>query len=180
MKLRLSTLLPVVLFAVIGGVLALGLYHDPKVLPSTLIGRPVPEFDLPPLEPGKPDLNSAAFKNNGITLVNVFGSWCASCRYEHPLLMRIAADKRFKLVGLDWKDTTADADQYLATYGNPYAEIGTDESGRTAIDLGVSGAPETFVVDNDGKVRVRIPGPLTPEIWQEQIEPLLAGQGKGS
>jgi cytochrome c biogenesis protein CcmG/thiol:disulfide interchange protein DsbE len=94
--------------------------------------------------------------------------------------MRIAADKRFKLVGLDWKDTAADANQYLATYGNPYAEIGTDESGRTAIDLGVSGAPETFVVDNDGKVRVRIPGPLTPEIWQEQIEPLLAGQGKGS
>jgi len=89
------------------------------------------------------------------------------------LLMSLGKDKRFKLVGIDWKDNKPNADQYLAQYGNPYAAIGTDESGRTAIDLGVSGAPETFVVDKNGIVRLRVPGPLTPDIWAKDIEPIL-------
>lgn len=173
---RFSTILPVALFAVMGVVLALGLRHDPKVLPSMLINRPVPAFDLPALDAGQPGLKSAEMTGKGITLINVFGSWCVSCREEHPLLMRIGKDTRFKLVGLNWKDSNADADKYLATYGNPYAAIGTDPSGRTGIDLGVSGAPETFVIDNQGRVRVRIPGPLTSEIWDSQIEPLLKEQ----
>jgi len=173
---RLSTVLPVALFVVMGAVLALGLRHDPKVLPSMLINRPVPEFDLPALDAGQSGLKSDELKGKGITLINVFGSWCVSCREEHPLLMRIAKDTRFKLVGLNWKDSNADADKYLATYGNPYAAIGTDPSGRTGIDLGVSGAPETFAIDAQGRVRVRIPGPLTPEIWDSQIEPLLKEQ----
>jgi len=173
---RLSTVLPVALFVVMGVVLALGLRHDPKVLPSMLINRPVPEFDLPALDAGQSGLKSDELKGKGITLINVFGSWCVSCREEHPLLMRIAKDTRFKLVGLNWKDSNADADKYLATYGNPYAAIGTDPSGRTGIDLGVSGAPETFAIDAEGRVRVRIPGPLTPEIWDSQIEPLLKEQ----
>ena len=180
MKLRVSTLLPVGLFAVLGAVLALGLRHDPKVLPSMLLDRPLPEFDLPPLAEGKDRLRSAELKGKGLTLVNVFGSWCVSCRYEHPLLMRIGKDTRFKLVGIDWKDTQADATQYLATYGDPYSKIGTDEVGRTAIDLGVSGAPETFAVDAQGRVRLRIPGPLTPEIWDKQIEPLIKEAEKAS
>jgi len=173
---RLSTVLPVALFVVMGAVLALGLRHDPKVLPSMLINRPVPEFDLPALDAGQTGIKSDELKGKGITLINVFGSWCVSCREEHPLLMRIAKDTRFKLVGLNWKDSNADADKYLATYGNPYAAIGTDPSGRTGIDLGVSGAPETFAIDAEGRVRVRIPGPLTPEIWDSQIEPLLKEQ----
>ncbi len=172
MKLRMATLLPLGLFAVMGVVLMTGLNHDPRIMPSTLLGRPVPNFDLPPLDPTKPGLKSEAMKN-GITLVNVWGSWCGSCRYEHPLLMSLAKDKRFKLVGIDWKDNKPNADQYLAQYGDPYSTIGTDESGRTAIDLGVSGAPETFVVDSAGKVRLRVPGPLTPDIWTKDIEPLL-------
>jgi cytochrome c biogenesis protein CcmG/thiol:disulfide interchange protein DsbE len=180
MKLRAATLLPVGLFAVMGVVLALGLNRDPKVLPSTLLDRPLPEFDLPPLEAGGPNLKSAELQGKGLTLVNVFGSWCVSCRYEHPLLMRISKDTRFKLVGIDWKDGPEDAKQYLATYGNPYAQIGTDESGRTAIDLGVSGAPETFAVDVKGRVRLRVPGPLTPEIWDKQIEPLIKEAEKAS
>ncbi|MDE2382989.1 MAG: DsbE family thiol:disulfide interchange protein [Alphaproteobacteria bacterium] len=177
MRLRLSTLLPVGLFAVMGVVLFVGLNRDPKVLPSTLLNQPLPAFDLPPLAPGQPNLSSEAMKGGKLTLVNVFGSWCVSCRYEHPLLMRVSKDARFNLVGIDWKDTADDANQYLATYGNPYAQIGTDQGGRTAIDLGVSGAPETFVVDKQGKVRLRVPGPLTPEIWDKQIEPLIKESG---
>jgi len=180
MKLRMATLLPLGLFAAMGGVLMVGLNHDPRVMPSTLLGKPVPSFDLPALDPTQVGLKSAALKENGVTLVNVWGSWCGSCRYEHPLLMNLAKDKRFKLVGIDWKDNKPNADQYLNTFGNPYAQIGTDESGRTAIDLGVSGAPETFVVDKAGTVRVRIPGPLTPEIWAKDIEPILKEQGPAS
>ncbi len=180
MKLRAATLLPVGLFAVMGVVLALGLNRDPKVLPSTLLDRPLPEFDLPPLEAGGAHLKSADLHGKGLTLINVFGSWCVSCRYEHPLLMRVSKDLRFKLVGIDWKDAPDDAKQYLATYGNPYAQIGADESGRTAIDLGVSGAPETFAVDAKGRVRLRVPGPLTPEIWDKQIEPLIKEAEKSS
>lgn len=173
MNFHISTLLPVGLFAVMGVVLAVGLNRDPKVLPSTLINQPLPQFDLPALGDGKPNLRSMEFKGKGLTLINVFGSWCVSCRYEHPLLMRISKDPRFKLVGIDWKDGSDDAKQYLQQYGDPYSEIGADVAGRTAIDLGVSGAPETFAVDSQGRVRVRIPGPLTPEIWDKQIEPLI-------
>ena len=173
MNLRLSTMLPVGLFLVMGVVLAVGLNRDPKLLPSTLINQPLPPFDLPALFEGKPNLKSEEFKGKGLTLINVFGSWCVSCRYEHPLLMRISKDTRFKLVGIDWKDGPDEAKQYLAQYGDPYSTIGADVAGRTAIDLGVSGAPETFAVDAQGRVRVRIPGPLTPEIWDKQIEPLI-------
>ena len=173
MNLRISTVLPVGLFVVIGVVLAVGLNLDPKVLPSTLINQPLPQFDLPPLVVGNPNLKSEEFKGKGLTLINVFGSWCVSCRYEHPLLMRVSRDARFKLVGIDWKDGPDEAKQYLAQNGDPYAQIGADVSGRTAIDLGVSGAPETFVVDTQGRVRLRIPGPLTPEIWDKDIEPLI-------
>lgn len=177
MRLRVATLLPIGLFLVMGVVLALGLRHDPRVLPSMLISRPVPVFDLPALDANQPGLKSDEMTGKGLTLINVFGSWCVSCREEHPLLMRIAKDTRFKLVGLNWKDSNGDAEKYLATYGNPYAAIGTDSSGRTGIDLGVSGAPETFAIDNQGRVRVRIPGPLTPEIWNSQIEPLIKESG---
>ena len=173
MNLRVSTLLPVGLFLAMGVVLAVGLNRDPKVLPSMLINQPLPQFDLPPLIDGRPNLKSAELKGKGLTLINVFGSWCVSCRYEHPLLMRISKDAHFKLVGIDWKDGPNEATQFLAQYGDPYALIGADVSGRTAIDLGVSGAPETFAVDAQGRVRLRIPGPLTPEIWDKEIEPLI-------
>jgi cytochrome c biogenesis protein CcmG, thiol:disulfide interchange protein DsbE len=179
MKLRMGTLLPLGLFAAMGVTLMVGLDRDPRVMPSTRLGKPLPGFDLPPLDGAQTALKSDAMKG-GVTLVNVWGSWCGSCRYEHPLLMNLAKDARFKLVGIDWKDNKRDADQYLATYGNPYAAIGMDDSGRTAIDLGVSGAPETFVVDKAGVVRLRIPGPLTPDIWAKDIEPILKEQGAAS
>lgn len=180
MNVRPSTILPVGLFLVMGLVLAVSLSRDPKLLPSTLIGKPLPTFDLPALADGKANLKSDEFKGKGLTLINVFGSWCVSCRYEHPLLMRVSKDTRFKLVGIDWKDGADEARHYLAQYGDPYAAIGADVAGRTAIDLGVSGAPETFAIDAQGRVRLRIPGPLTPEIWDRQIEPLIAETQKAS
>ena len=180
MKLRFATLLPIGLFAAMGVVLALGLKNDPKLLPSTLSNAPLPAFELPPLEAGVSNLKSTELRGKGLTLINVFGSWCGACRYEHPLLMRIAKDRRFKLVGINWRDAPENAKEYLATYGNPYAQIGTDEAGRTAIDLGVYGAPETFAVDAQGKVRLRVPGPLTPEIWDKEIEPLIREAEKAS
>lgn len=175
MKMRIATFLPIGLFTVMGAVLWAGLNHDPRIMPSTLIGRQVPVFDLPALDPTQSNLQSASMRER-MTLLNVWGSWCGSCREEHPLLMELSRDKRFKLVGLDWKDSTANAKQFLTTNGNPYSAIGIDESGRTAIDLGVSGAPETFVIDKTGAIRLRIPGPLTPEIWAKEIEPLLKTQ----
>ncbi len=174
-KLRISTLLPIGLFVAIGVVMAMGLQRDPKLLPSMLIDKPVPAFDLASLD-GTPNLKSSAFKGNGFVVLNVFASWCVSCREEHPFLMQLAADKRFALLGVDWKDSDADAKDYLAKLGNPFAHIGVDQSGRAGIDLGVSGVPETFVIDAQGVVRTRIPGPLSPEIWKAQIEPLLAGK----
>ncbi len=173
MTFRIATLLPVSLFVVMGMVLAVGLNRDPKILPSMLLNHQLPQFDLPPLDAGNPKMSSDEFTGKGLTLINVFGSWCVSCRYEHPLLMSISKDPRFKLVGIDWKDGADEARQFLLQYGNPYALIGADVSGRTAIDLGVSGAPETFVIDGKGQVRLRIPGPLTPQIWDQQIEPLI-------
>jgi len=174
-KPRISTLLPISLFVVIGVVMAMGLQRDPKVLPSMLINKSVPAFDLASLD-GTPNLNSGAFKNNGFMVLNVFASWCVSCREEHPFLMQLAKDKRFALLGMDWKDNDADAKDYLAKMGNPFAHIGVDQSGRAGIDLGVSGVPETFVIDAQGVVRTRIPGPLSPEIWKTEIEPILAGK----
>jgi cytochrome c biogenesis protein CcmG, thiol:disulfide interchange protein DsbE len=172
-KLNLPRVLPVLLFAGVAGALALGLKHDPKVIPSMLLDRPIPHFELPALNQTQPGLNSAKFAGRGLVLVNVFASWCSSCRYEHPFLMRIAQDKRFTFVGMDWKDDAVNANQYITTFGNPYSQIGIDASGRTGIDLGVSGVPETFVIDNQGRVRLRVPGPMTPEIWKLEIEPLI-------
>jgi cytochrome c biogenesis protein CcmG, thiol:disulfide interchange protein DsbE len=180
MTFRVAKLLPFGLFAAMGALLIFSLSNDPKLLPSTLHNAALPAFELPPLEAGAPPLKSAELRGKGLTLINVFGSWCGACRFEHPLLMRISKDTRFKLVGIDWRDAPENGKEYLATYGNPYAQIGVDQAGRTAIDLGVYGAPETFVVDAKGVVRLRVPGPLTPEIWDKDIEPLIKEAEKAS
>jgi cytochrome c biogenesis protein CcmG, thiol:disulfide interchange protein DsbE len=177
-NLNLSRLLPVALFGGVTVALAMGLHRDPKVIPSMLLDRPIPQFELPALTASQPGLNSTKFSGHGLVLVNVFASWCGSCRFEHPFLMRVAEDKRFTLVGMDWKDEAANANDYIKTYGNPYSQVGIDASGRVGINLGVSGVPETFVIDNQGRVRLRVPGPMTPEIWKAEIEPLIQTASK--
>jgi cytochrome c biogenesis protein CcmG, thiol:disulfide interchange protein DsbE len=171
--LRLTTLVPVGLFAAIAATLGMGLGNDPRALPTMLADRPVPKFSLPPLVENIDGLTSADLEGRGVTLLNVFASWCGGCRYEHPLLMQIAKDKRVKLVAINWKDRPRMGASWIAQYGNPYAQIGEDKSGRTGIDLGVTGLPETFVIDGGGRVRYRLAGPMTPEIWKTEIEPLI-------
>lgn len=178
MKLRIATLIPVFAFAVLGGALAMGLRNDPRVIPSMLIDRKLPDFRLPSLEQQGAGLDSAKLPDNGLVLINVFSSWCSGCRLEHPFLMAKAKDQRFHLVGLNWKDEPDNARSFIATFGNPFQEIGSDPSGRTGIELGVTGVPETFVIDRKGRVRLRVPGPMTPEIWRTEIEPLIEKEKK--
>jgi cytochrome c biogenesis protein CcmG, thiol:disulfide interchange protein DsbE len=173
MALKLSALIPVVLFGSLGAGLGMGLLHDPKVIPSMLLDRQLPQFKLPQLVPDKAALNSAELPGKGLVLINVFSSWCGGCRFEHPFLMEKSNDKRFALVGLNWKDDPENARAFLATYGNPFQNLGSDTSGRAGIDLGVTGVPETFVIDSKGRVRLRVPGPMTPDIWKTEIEPLI-------
>ncbi len=168
----LLSLVPVALFGLVAVYFGLGLQRDPGILPSALIDQPVPAFDLPALEDGKPGLASAGLAGQ-VTLVNVFASWCVPCRYEHPLLMRLAADQTVTVHGLNWKDKPADAIRWLEELGDPYARIGSDPSGRAGIDLGVYGVPETYVIDADGRIRYKQVGPMTPELLDGTILPLI-------
>lgn len=141
-------------------------------LPSPLIGKPAPEFDLPLLhQPGKRltlgDLRGQPF------VMNVWGSWCPECRVEHPVIARFALTKRVRFIGYDLKDEREDALRWLEQYGNPYMMVVVDESGRTAIDWGIYGAPETFLVDGKGIIRWKHVGAVTDEIIQQQLIPAL-------
>lgn len=176
MKISAAALAPLLAFAGLAVAFGFGLRHDPKAIPSMLIDRKLPEFALPPLEAGGRGLASADLPRQGLVLINVFSSWCSVCREEHPFLLAKAGDPRFHFVGLNWKDRPDNARQFIATFGNPFQDIGIDPSGRTGIELGVTGVPETFVIDGAGRVRLRVPGPMTPEIWRTEVEPLIAGE----
>jgi cytochrome c biogenesis protein CcmG/thiol:disulfide interchange protein DsbE len=170
---RLLFAAPAALFALVVAAFALGLGRDPSILPSTLIGKPLPGFALPPVRPGEPGLATADLSAGGQPrLLNVFASWCATCRQEHPVLMALEADG-VPIDGLDWKDKPQDGARFLAEQGNPYARVGNDASGRAGIDLGVAAAPETFVVDGAGRVRYKQVGPITPDDWTRTIKPLM-------
>ncbi|MEE2691882.1 MAG: DsbE family thiol:disulfide interchange protein [Pseudomonadota bacterium] len=163
---------PLVVFAAIAGAFAVGLTRDPSAIPSTLIDRPLPEFDLPPIEGYDKRLAAADLKGE-VSLLNVFGSWCVSCHVEHPFLMQIAAAGEVPIHGLNWKDKPGDGAAWLARLGNPYDRIGDDPEGRVIFDLGVTGAPETFVIDKEGRVRYKHVGPVTPEVWEKTLRPLI-------
>ena len=165
--------LPVILFAALAAFALVGLGINKDVLPSVLIDKPVPDFDLPPVSADIPGLTSADLRGE-VTLVNVFGSWCVACRYEHEFLMSLKTRTDVPLYGIDWKDTPAEGAEWLARFGNPYAAVGNDEHGRTVIDFGVTGAPETFLIDAEGRIRWRFVGPLSEETWQRQFEPMIA------
>ena len=176
---RLIVLLPLLVFLAIA---ALFLYRlgsgDPSKLPSALIGRPVPDTPLPPI-PGLardgvpvPGVTNADFKG-GVSLVNVWASWCVPCHDEAPLLTKLAEDKRIRIIGINYKDQPENARRFIGRYGNPFAAVGTDSNGRASIDWGVYGVPETFVIDRDGRVAYKLVGPITPANLETILKPQL-------
>ncbi|ONG58721.1 cytochrome C biogenesis protein [Pseudoroseomonas deserti] len=148
--------------------------YDPKGVPSVLVGKPAPAFVLPALdEAGVPGLEDAALRDlPAPVLVNFWASWCVPCIVEHPQLMTLAREG-VPVFGINYKDKPADAAAFLARRGNPFLRLGRDEPGRVAIDWGVYGVPETYVLDRKGIIRWRWPGPVTPEVLQQDIRPLL-------
>jgi cytochrome c biogenesis protein CcmG, thiol:disulfide interchange protein DsbE len=164
---------PLLTFGAIALGLGFALTNDPRKMPSTLIDRPAPKFSLPALEVGTQGLATEDLGGK-ITLVNIFASWCAGCRVEHPTLLRLAKEGSIPLYGINWKDKPGDGLKWLKANKSPYLKVGDDQSGRLGIDLGVTGVPETFVVDRTGRIRYRHAGPITDDVWQETFEPLLA------
>jgi cytochrome c biogenesis protein CcmG/thiol:disulfide interchange protein DsbE len=180
---RLFVLLPLLIFLGLAGLFLSQLLsgRDVSEVPSALIGQPAPQTNLPALEGSNlPGLDSKSFAGK-VTLVNVFASWCAPCREEHPVLLALAQDKRFVMAALNYKDQPENARRFLGDLGNPFQAIGVDEAGRTAIDWGVYGVPETFVIGKDGKIAYKHVGPLTPEtaraLLLPQIDKALAAPG---
>lgn len=170
---KLLYALPVLLFTVLGVYFAFALRpdYDPQALPSVLIDKPVPSFDLAALDDGA-RVASAALPGQ-VTVVNFFASWCVPCRVEHPILMRLSEKEKLNLVGIAYKDRPEDARRLLGQLGDPYRRIGVDREGRTGIDFGVYGVPETYVVDRSGHIRRRFVGPLSPEVALKELLPLV-------
>ena len=168
--------LPVAAFVALVAFFGVGLTRDPSKLPSQLIDRPLPAFALPGIgRPGDAGFSAASLKGRP-ALLNIFGSWCAACPPEHPVLAVMQAEG-VRVYGIAWKDKPADTREWIARLGDPYTAIAADESGRTAIDLGVTGAPESFVVDKAGRVRYKVVGAITPAIWDNELKPLFARLG---
>ena len=176
---RLLFVLPVLLFAGLALYFALALRpdRDPGLVPSALVGKPVPPFDLPPLLPDRPGLAAKDLKGQ-VTVVNFFASWCIPCRAEQPVLMQLAKEAKATLYGIAYKDKPEASRAFLAESGDPFARIAVDAGGRTAIDFGLYGVPETYIVDRDGIIRYRQVGPLDPDTLTRTVLPLLAELGK--
>lgn len=166
---RFIVIAPLLLFLLLAGLFLVRLFAgDPSKLPSAMIGRPAPEFSLPPLDGLQlkdgapvPGLDTAALKTGRRMVVNVFASWCVPCHQEHPLLMQLAADPAISIAGVAYKDEPDNSRRFLGAKGNPYARVGVDRAGRSTIDWGVYGVPETFVVDGSGVILHKHVGPLT-------------------
>lgn len=178
---RLLVLLAPVLFFALAGGLFFALYRgDASIIPSALVGRPAPAFSLEAL-PGAdvPGLSDADLAKGRVSLVNIWASWCAPCRTEHPVLMRIAEELDVDLHGIAYKDRPENAARFLSELGNPFQRIGLDPSGRIGIEWGVYGVPETYVVDGDGIVRHRHVGPLSPADVENVLKPEIDKARKG-
>lgn len=165
-------LVPLAVFIVLVAFLWAGLGHDPHEVPSPLVNKPAPAFTLPRLhETGK--TFSPADMRGRVWLLNVWASWCVSCREEHPVLVEFAKTRIAPIVGLNYKDQNADALRWLTQFGNPYTLSVTDADGRVGIDYGVYGVPETYVIDKAGIIRMKQIGPVTPEVLREKILPKI-------
>ncbi len=166
-------LIPLALFIALAVFLGIGLTKDPKLVPSPLINKLAPPFELPRLFQPQQKVSEKEFIGK-VSIFNVWASWCGACRQEHPFLMRLAQENVVNIFGLNYKDTREDAQRWLAEYGgNPYTAIGFDKSGRVGIDWGVYGVPETFIIDKKGRVRYKQVGPLYPQIWEEKLLPII-------
>ncbi|WP_114639043.1 DsbE family thiol:disulfide interchange protein [Polynucleobacter necessarius] len=165
-------LIPLILFVVLVGFLAIGLNRDPHEVPSPLISKPAPAFDIPQLEQSNKTFSPESMKGQ-VWILNVWASWCVACREEHPVLVELANSGQAPLIGLDYKDQRADALAMLSKQGNPYKLSSFDGNGRVGIDYGVYGVPETYVIDKAGIIRFKQIGPVTREILNQKIYPLL-------
>ena len=184
---QIVVLVPLVAFLALSALFFLRLGSgDPSRIPSALIGRPAPTTELPPVaalvrdDKPVPGISRAAFAG-AVTLVNVWASWCVPCHDEAPILLNLASDTRIRIVGINYKDDPDNARRFLGRYGNPFAAVGADQNGRAAIEWGVYGVPETFLVGRDGKIAYKLVGPITPDnlgdVLKPEIEKALAAGG---
>ncbi len=170
MKSKFTLFIPIILFIIVCFFLWRGLSLNPRELPSPFINKPIPQFTLPELY--HPDQNFSSTELRGhVTLLNIFASWCISCRVEHAQLMALKNQRAVLIYGLDYKDSPNDVLKWLNKSGNPYERIGFDQIGNTAINLGVYGTPETFVIDKLGIVRYKYIGPITKDVWESELQP---------
>lgn len=169
---RLVVLIPVAAFLGLAIVLAWGLTRDPRTIPSALIGKPVPQFALPPVKGRTLGLSSTDLVGE-VSLVNAFASWCVACREEHPVFMQLKAESIVPIHGLNYKDQPDNAARWLNTMGDPYTRTGADINGRVAIEWGVYGVPETFVITKDGRIAYKHIGAVTPKVLEGAILPLI-------
>jgi cytochrome c biogenesis protein CcmG/thiol:disulfide interchange protein DsbE len=179
-RLQLTVLVPLVLFLALAALFFVRLIGggDPSLIPSALIGHPIPQTNLPPIDglvrDGKPVPGLASGDlTGGVTIVNVWASWCIPCRDEAPVLVDLARDKRIRVVGMNYKDRPDDARRFLGRYGNPYVAAGADLTGRTGIEWGVYGVPENFIIGRDGKIAYKLVGPLTPDNLEQVVKPQI-------
>jgi cytochrome c biogenesis protein CcmG/thiol:disulfide interchange protein DsbE len=169
---RVAYLAPLGLFLGLVIVLAWGMSRDPSTIPSALIGKPVPQFSLPPVKGRTLGLSTEDLRGE-VSLVNVFASWCVACREEHPVFMQLKAEGVVPINGLNYKDQPDNAARWLNTMGDPYTRTGADIDGRVAIDWGVYGVPETFVITKDGHIAYKHIGAVTPKVVDETLRPLI-------
>jgi len=169
----LRYLVPLAVFALLVAFLYRGLSLDPKLVPSPLVGKPMPTFTLTRLDNPAATISDADFRGK-VTLLNVWATWCVSCRREHATLVQLAKTGQVDIYGLNYKDNREDANLYLEKLGNPYTANAFDSDGRVGIDWGVYGAPETFIIDREGIIRHKHIGPLTIDIINDEILPLVA------
>lgn len=172
MRVTWKGIIPLILFLALGVALAIGLTKDPRKLPSQMIDRPFPEFTLPDLMDMDVTIDQSYFDGQ-VTLVNIFGSWCFACDQEHPMLMKLARNNEIPILGVDWRDTVEKGRRWLARGGNPYTRVVFDADSMLVIDLGVMGAPESFIVDKKGQIRYKYIGPITEKVWQDELKPFV-------
>ncbi|PKR59947.1 DsbE family thiol:disulfide interchange protein [Thalassospira lohafexi] len=167
--------IPLVLFAALAGIFLINIDKDSSVVPSVLIDKPAPDFSLPPLPGADKGLSRADLTKGKVSVLNVFASWCIPCRAEHPMIKRLSNEADVPIFGLNYKEKDPqDGVKWLEELGNPYQAVGMDLSGRTGIDFGVYGVPETFIIDGQGQIKYKHIGPVTSEVLEKVLLPKIA------